>query len=40
MAALVILGLMVAAGILAPLLAPHDAETPALAIRALPPGSV
>jgi peptide/nickel transport system permease protein len=38
--ALTILGLIVVAGILAPLLAPHDAETPSLAVRALPPGSV
>src|SRR5438046_607927 len=38
--ALLILGLIVVSGIFAPLLAPHDAETPALAVRALPPGSV
>src|SRR3954452_19478019 len=40
MPALVILGIIVLAGIFAPLLAPHDAETPSLAVRALPPGSV
>jgi peptide/nickel transport system permease protein len=39
-AALVTLGVIVLGGICAPLLAPHDAETPALAVRALPPGSV
>src|SRR3954469_13476864 len=40
LAALAILGIIVLAGICAPLLAPHDAETPALAVRGLPPGSV
>ncbi|MFN8634186.1 MAG: ABC transporter permease [Chloroflexota bacterium] len=40
MGALVVLGAIVLTGIFAPLLAPHDAETPSLAVRALPPGSV
>lgn len=35
--ALVILGTFVLAGILAPILAPHDAETPSLATRTVPP---
>ncbi|MCC7367397.1 MAG: ABC transporter permease [Chloroflexi bacterium] len=34
-----VLGLIVLAGILAPLVAPHDAEAPSLAVRALPPAS-
>ena len=38
--AVVVLGIFVVAGVLAPLLAPHDAESPALASRLLPPGGV
>src|SRR5262249_21133680 len=38
--ALAILGTIVVAAVFAPLLAPHDPEMPALAVRGLPPGSV
>jgi peptide/nickel transport system permease protein len=36
---LVLLGAFILAGIFAPLIAPHDPETPALATRMLPPGT-